>query len=396
MIVVFNAGSSSCKFGLYDDDGLEQASGEVDWKADPKEAELIVERRGKPKERRQHEVRDFHAAVDVALAALVGAAGSAGRERVRAVGQRVVHGGSRLTESVRIDDGVRAEIARLVAVAPLHNPPALEAIDAVAAALPGVPQVAVFDTSFYATLAPEQYVYPVPYAWLTEWGVRRFGFHGISHDYCAGRAAELLGRHDSRIVSCHLGNGCSITATRSGRAVATTMGFTPMDGLMMGTRGGAVDPGILLYVQQQRGLDAQALDRQLNHESGLLGVSGVSSDYRKVEAAADGGHPRARLALDIYAARVRQAIGAMAVTLGGVDALVFTAGVGEHSASLRRAACAGLECLGVQLETTANEVGDDDRDIATAESRGRILVLHTREELMIARETARVAGQGTA
>ena len=386
MIVVCNAGSSSLKLGLYDDAANETATGEIDWKADPHAAELVIERAGKTQTSR-HEVRDFHAAVDVALDALVG---KAERARVRAVGQRVVHGGAKLTASARIDDDVRREIERMVAVAPLHNPPALQAIDAVAKALPGVPQVAVFDTSFYATLAPEHYVFPVPYAWFTDWGIRRFGFHGISHGYCALRARELLGRDDLRIISCHLGNGCSITATRGDRAIATTMGFTPMDGLMMGTRGGAVDPGILMYVQAQRGLSAKAVDDALNHESGLKGVSGVSSDYREVQSAAQGGHERARLALEIYALRVRQAIGAMAVTLGGVDALVFTAGVGEHSASLRQSACAGLACVGVELEAHANESGSGDRDVAAKTSGARILVLHTREELMIARETKRL------
>jgi acetate kinase len=390
VIVVFNAGSSSLKLGLYDDGAEEQATGEIDWKADPKEAELLIERRGEPKLRSQHEVRDFAAAVDVALDALVGHAGSAERKQIRVVGQRVVHGGGKLTQSVRIDAGVRAEIAQLIVLAPLHNPPALEAIDAVAKALPGVPQVAVFDTSFYATLEPAQYLYPVPYDWYAQWGVRRFGFHGISHGYCAQRAAELLPGRELRLISCHLGNGCSITATRGGRAVATTMGFTPMDGLMMGTRAGAIDPGILLYVLEQRGLDVHALDEQLNHKSGLLGVSGVSSDYRKVDEAASRGHERARLALDIYAMRVRQAIGALAVTLGGVDALVFTAGVGEHSASLRQSACAGLECVGVQLDVKANGAGEHDRDVATQGSPSRILVLHTREELMIAREAQRL------
>lgn len=387
MILVCNAGSSSCKLGLYDDGANETATGEIDWKADPHAAELVIERAGDAPQKSRHAVRDFHAAVEVAIDALVG---KAERAQVRAVGQRVVHGGAKLTESVLIGDDVRREIERMVAVAPLHNPPALQAIDAVKQALPDVPQVAVFDTAFYASLAPEHYVFPVPYKWLSEWGIRRFGFHGISHGYCAGRVRELGVGQDARIVSCHLGNGCSITATRGDRAVATTMGFTPIDGLMMGTRAGAVDPGILLYVQEERGLDARAVDDALNHDSGLKGVSGVSSDYREVDAAAMRGDPRARLALDIYAVRVRQAIGAMAVTLGGVDALVFTAGVGEHSASLRRAACEGLGCLGIELDAVANESGTGDRDVAAATSSARIFVLHTREELMIARETRRI------
>ena len=387
MILVCNAGSSSLKLGLYDDDANETATGEIDWKADPHAAELVVERAGQAPHKSQHAVRDFHAAVEVAIDALVG---KSERAQVRAVGQRVVHGGAKLTASVRIDDEVRREIERMVAVAPLHNPPALQAIDAVKQALPAVPQVAVFDTAFYASLAPAHYVFPVPYAWFSEWGVRRFGFHGISHGYCAGRVRELGVAAGARIISCHLGNGCSITATRGERAVATTMGFTPIDGLMMGTRAGAVDPGILMYVQEQRGLSAKSVDDALNHDSGLKGVSGVSSDYREVESAAGRGDARARLALDIYAVRVRQAIGALAVTLGGVDALVFTAGVGEHSASLRRAACEGLECLGIRLDAAANESGAGDREVAAATSSARVWVLHTREELMIARETQRV------
>jgi acetate kinase len=325
---------------------------------------------------------------------------------------------------VRVDAAVKAEINRLTELAPLHNPEALEAIAAVEATLPGVPQVAVFDTNFYAALTPAHHVYPVPYAWYEEWGVRRFGFHGISHAYCATRAAEMLdrgqdrgndrgqdrvdaGRDGLRLVTCHLGNGCSATASRGGVAIATTIGFTPMDGLMMGTRAGALDPGILTYVQRRRGLTTADLDEALNHEAGLKGVSGVSSDYRQVEAAAAQGNERARLALAIYANRVREAVGSLAVTLGGIDALVFTAGVGEHAAALRAAVCDGLACLGLRLhprknlacapdaDITADGDGDGDGDSGDGDGDrkigdGRILVIRTQEELMIAREVRRV------
>jgi acetate kinase len=386
VIVTFNAGSSSLKFGLYAADASRAiVTGLVDWEADPRRAELTVRRSGESAESR-HSISGYGAAVACAVEAL-----GCPPEDVAVVGQRIVLGGTRFSQSVMIDDHLKAEVASLSELAPLHNPPALESIEAVAAAWPACPQVAVFDTSYYADLPAAQYVYPLPYAWYAEWGVRRFGFHGISHADCARRAAAMLGeRRALRVVSCHLGNGCSATASLGDRAVATTMGFTPLDGLMMGTRPGAVDPGIMLYVQRRRGLSAVQVEHVLNHESGLKGVSGISSDYRLVEAAAREGDGRAQLALEIYATRVRAAIGALAVTLGGVDALVFTAGVGEHSAPLREAACAGLECLGLQLDPARNLCGQPDSDIASDGSPGRILLLRAREELTIAQEALRV------
>lgn len=395
-ILVINAGSSSLKFGLFDADARETlASGMIDWTADPPRAALVIQRRGKDEMRSHAEVADHRSALAHAVRSLIGAEpdGSDDWPAVRAIGHRVVHGGAVFRESVRIDGKVKAAIAQLAELAPLHNPPALAGIAAAEVALPGVPQVAVFDTAFHSHLPPSAYVYPLPYEWYTDWGVRRFGFHGISHAYCAGRAAELLGRNlcDLRLASCHLGNGCSATAVHGGVSVATTMGFTPMEGLMMGSRPGWVDPGILVYIQQRHGLTPAQLDDLLNHRSGLLGVSGISSDFRQVEAAAREGNDRACLAMEMYAGRVRAAVGALAVTMGGVDALTFTAGVGEHSASLRAAVCDGLECLGLRLDHHRNAANQPDTDIATADSPGRILVIHTREELMIARETCRVA-----
>jgi acetate kinase len=389
-----NAGSSSLKFALFDGAAKDTlASGLVDWKGSSNEARFSLQVMDQPETRQQLPVADFNNAVQQAMRALEEARliGKS-QEAIAQVGHRVVHGGGRFRESVRIDETVKAGIADLAKLAPLHNPSALAAIRATEAALPNTPEVAVFDTAFFANLPESTFLYPLPYAWYADWGIRRFGFHGISHCYCAERAAEMLGSPSValRLVICHLGNGCSATAVRGGAAVATTMGFTPMEGLMMGSRAGSVDPGILLYVQQHCGLSVEQLDRALNHESGLLGVSGVSLDYREVEASACGGNPRARLALEMYAARVRAAIGALAATLGGVDALVFTAGVGEHSATLRAAACDGLECLGLRLDPDRNTDGKPDADIAAADSRGRILVLHTMEELMIARETRRV------
>ena len=313
------------------------------------------------------------------------------RSALAAVGHRVVHGGE-FTSSVRITPEIRSRIAALADLAPLHNPPSLETLAAAEAELPGVPQVAAFDTTFHATLPPEAQTYAIPEGWTCEWGIRRFGFHGLSHAYCSRRAAELLGRapDELRLVICHLGSGCSDAAVRGGRCVATTMGFTPLDGLMMATRSGSIDPSIVLHVQQRRGLTPAQVETALNYKSGLLGVSGISGDMRQVLAAARTGHQRAQLAVAIYTRRVRQAIGAMAVTMGGVDALVFTAGVGEHSAEVRQTICDGLECLGLELDPAANGTCRPDVDVARHGSRGRILVIATREDLTMLREVLQV------
>jgi acetate kinase len=415
-ILVINPGSSSVKIGLYESESWRAlVTGQIDWAAGPERAALTLRRDGGAVERTTLRIAPgVGPAVRCVLQRL--SVIGAGLAEVSGVGQRVVHGGARLSASVRVDPAVKAEIERLAELAPLHNPAAIEAMEAVAEELPDAPQVAIFDTAFYQSLAPARFIYPLPYAWYTEWGVRRFGFHGISHGDCAQRAAALLGDRlgDLRVVSCHLGNGCSATASRGGTAIATTMGFTPLDGLMMGTRPGSLDPGICAYVQRRRGLTIEQVDQALNHEAGLLGVSGVSSDYRLVESAAAAGDQRARLALDIYAVRVREAIGALAVTLGGVDALVFTGGVGEHAAPLRAAVCQGLECLGLHLDPAKNLAGapdaSDSADItgraagastggdqggrAEDDRCGRILVLRAREELAMARETVRVLGAG--
>jgi acetate kinase len=315
------------------------------------------------------------------------------RSALAAVGHRVVHGGP-FTSSVRITPELRSRITALADLAPLHNPPSLATLAAAEAELPGVPQVAVFDTAFHATLPPEARTYPVPQTWTRDWGIRRFGFHGLSHAYCSRRATELLGRppEQLRLVICHLGGGCSGSAVLDGRCVATTMGFTPLDGLMMATRSGSIDPSIVLHVQQHHGLTAEQVEGALNHEAGLLGVSGISGDMRQVLAAARTGHPQAQLALAMYTRRIRQAIGALAVTMGGVDGLVFTAGVGEHASEVREAVCAGLECLGLELDTQANATCRPDADVARSGSHGRILVIATREDMTMLQEVTQVLG----
>ncbi len=270
----------------------------------------------------------------------------------------------------------------------------METLAAAEEELPGVPHVAVFDTAFHATLPPEARTYAVPRRWTEQWGIRRYGFHGLSFAYCARRAAEMLGRPlaETKLVICHLGHGCSAAAVEGGRSVETPMGFTPLDGHMMATRSGSLDPGGVLRVQARHGHAAGEVERVLNRESGLLGVSGLSADMREILAAGRDGHEGAKLALAIYARRVRQTVGALATTLGGVDALVFTAGVGERSAEVRALCSTGLECLGLELDPEANAACRPDADVARKGSSGRILVIATREDVTMLEEVVRVIG----
>jgi acetate kinase len=393
-ILLLNAGSSSLKCTLMEaSGGTTIARGLADWAGSATQYQYAGP------DGRQHSEKvawNGHAdAVRRVLHDLMRAQPAAlpQRSALSAVGHRVVHGGE-FTSSVRITPEIRSRLSALTDLAPLHTPPSLATLAAAEAELPGVPQVAVFDTAFHATLPPESRTYPVPGIWTREWGIRRFGFHGLSHAYCSRRAAELLGRplEALRLVICHLGHGCSASAVSGGRCVETTMGFTPLDGLMMATRSGSIDPSIVLYVQQRHGLTAEQVDAALNHESGLLGVSGISGDMRQIQDAVHAGHPQAQLALAVYTSRVRQAIGALAVTLGGVDALVFTAGVGEHASPVREMICDRLQCLGLELDAPVNAACRPDADVARRGSRGRILVIATREDVTMLREVIQVLG----
>ncbi|PZV19140.1 MAG: acetate kinase [Pseudanabaena sp.] len=306
--------------------------------------------------------------------------------KIDAVGHRVVHGGQEYCETVIVTDAVKAAISGLSALAPAHNPANLEGIEAVESILGSeVPQFAVFDTAFHSHLPDVAAIYPGPFAWA-ERGIRRYGFHGISHQYCAHRTAQILDRDlkDLRLITCHLGNGCSLAAIRNGQSIDTTMGFTPLEGLMMGSRSGSIDPSILIYLMRQEGYTADRLDRELNKESGLLGISGVSADLRSVLAALAEGNSRAQLALDIYIHRLRSCLGSMLMSLGGVDALVFTAGVGENAAIVRELACQSLEFLGLKLDLAKNQNHPIDIDIAATDSKIRVLVIHTQEDWAIA------------
>ena len=321
----------------------------------------------------------------------------AGPEEVAVVGHRVVHGGRAYRDSTRITPEVERVIGELSALAPAHNPAALAGIRVAREFFGDAPQVAVFDTAFHATLPDAAAIYPGPYRWAED-GVRRYGFHGISHAYAANRAAQLLGQPLTtlKLITCHLGNGCSLAAVKEGRSVDTTMGFTPLEGLMMGTRSGTLDPGLLVYLLREGGYTAAELDRTLNQESGLKGLSGVSGDLRAVSAAAAEGNLQAQLALSVYVHRLRFFSGAMLASLGGLDALVFTAGVGEHSAWVRREACAAFEFLGVQLDAGRNENGDGDRDIAASDATVRVLVVHAQENWAIAEGCLRLLGASRA
>jgi acetate kinase len=315
--------------------------------------------------------------------------------KIDVVGHRIVHGGPLYRESTLLTPEVRKAIAQQVEFAPAHNRFELEAVQTVDRVIgPEVPQIAVFDTGFHATLEPAAYVYPGPYAWLEE-GVRRYGFHGINHQYAAGRAAAMLRRDPAslKLISCHLGNGASLAAVRAGKSVDTTMGFTPLDGLMMGTRSGSIDPGILVYLIRHRGYTAEQLDGILNKESGLLGISGLSGDMREILKAMDSSDQRARLAFDVYAHRLMREIGAMLAVLGGVDALIFTGGVGENCAPLRQIVCERLAFLGLQLDASNNAQPKLDQDVATPDSKVRVLLIRANEEWQIAKECHKLIRQ---
>jgi acetate kinase len=305
-----------------------------------------------------------------------------------AAGHRVVHGGDRFTGPVRIDAGVEHQLQELADLAPLHNPPAVRGIEALRELRTSLPAIACFDTAFHSSLPNAASTYAVPAAWAERWRLPRFGFHGLSHVYCAARVGRLLDRPPAelRIVTAHLGAGASLAAVREGRSVDTTMGFTPLEGLVMATRSGSVDPGLLLWVQKHGGLDAAATEHALEHESGLLGVSGRSADMRELLVAANDGHERSALAIEVYLHRLRAAIAAMAAAMGGIDALAFTGGVGEGSTAIRARACDGLEFLGLRVDGERNATADNADRVISPAGPTAVLLVHAREDLEIARE----------
>jgi len=310
-------------------------------------------------------------------------------KEINAVGHRVVHAGEKFACSVVITEEVINALKECIDLAPLHNPPNILGIEACQQLMPGVPMVGVFDTAFHQTMPKEAYIYALPYELYEKYRVRRYGFHGTSHKYVSLRAADMLGKDikELKIVTCHLGNGASVTAVKNGKSVDTSMGFTPLEGLAMGTRCGDIDPAIVKFISEKEKLDLNGVDKLLNKQSGVLGVSGVSSDFRDIEEAAAKGNERAKLALDIFAYRVRKYIGAYAAAMGGIDAIVFTAGLGENSPEMRASICEGLEFLGVEIDEEKNNVRGKEVDISKDGSKVRVLLIPTNEELMIARDT---------
>jgi acetate kinase len=405
-VLVLNSGSSSQKSCLYEiGDALPDNppacvwEGKVEWVDD--EARYSI------KDSRGDTVRDVAGktsrgeAIHRLLETLWSGKAQAisGPSEINIVGHRVVHGGPRYFEPAMVTPEVKSEIEKVSLFAPLHNRAELEGMEIVEKVVGPVPQVAVFDTGFHHQMPLAAATYPGPYEWF-EQGIRRYGFHGINHQYCAERAAQLLGKdlNSLRLVTCHLGNGCSLAAIREGRSVDTTMGFTPLEGLMMGTRSGSVDPGILTYLMRQRNFRDEDLDDVLNKESGLLGISGISGDMREVLAAARNGQEpekmaRAKLAFDMYIHRLQSGIGAMVAVLGSVDVLVFTAGVGENSQEVRADACDSLAFVGVRLDPAKNAQSamENDTDISAADATVRVLVIHAQEDWMIARECWKLA-----
>jgi acetate kinase len=393
-VLVLNSGSSSQKSCLYEiGDTLPQDppacvwEGKIEWLDD--RAEYSIKNSRGVFRKNLPTVGSRAEAIERLLQSLWSGETKAisGSSDIDVVGHRVVHGGLRHFEPTVVTDRLKSAIEVASVFAPLHSRAELQGMEIVEKLLGPVPQIAVFDTGFHRTMPLSAATYPGPYEWF-EQGIRRYGFHGINHQYCAERAAQLLGKkmNSLKLVTCHLGNGCSLAAIREGRSVDTTMGFTPLEGLMMGTRSGSVDPGILTYLMRRRRFLDERLDDVLNKKSGLLGISGISSDMREVLAASKNGHERAKLALDVYVHRLQSGIGAMIAVLGGVDALVFTAGVGENSPEVRAAACDNFAFLGVRLDQEKNAQSPPDADISTPDSPVRVLVIHAQEDWMIARQ----------
>jgi len=400
-ILVLNSGSSSQKSSLYEiRDRVPEIppkpdwAGKIEWDGDQAELQVVTAQGKTVKDALA--VGSRRLATDHLLNSLC-----SGQARVLGdvseidiVGHRIVNGGSEYREPTFITTELKTAIERMAAFAPIHNRAELEGVEIISRKLGSVPQVAVFDTGFHSHLPEAAFVYPGPYDWLAQ-GIRRYGFHGINHQYCAERAAQLLGKdlQSLKLVTCHLGNGCSLAAIRGGISVDTTMGFTPLEGLMMGTRSGSVDPGILTYLMRQGAFTGEQLDELLNTKSGLLGISGISGDMRQIVSAMNAGNQRATLAFEIFVHRLRSSIGSMVAILGGIDAIVFTGGIGENSPEVRAAGCAPFGFLGVKLDSSKNVQSLSDQDISLTDSTVRVLIVRAQEDWAIARACWRLASE---
>ena len=390
-ILVINAGSSSLKYQLMDMDNEQIIAKGLAERIGIEGANLQHRPVGRDAVKIEQPMKDHTDAIKFVLKALADPNHGVIKDmsEINAVGHRVLHAGEKFTESMLINDEVMDAIRAAIPLGPLHNPANIMGIEACQKVMPGTPMVAVFDTAFHQTMPDYAYIYGIPYEYYKTLHIRRYGFHGTSHRYLAQRTAEFMGRKSAglRLVTCHLGNGSSITAIKDGKCMDTSMGLTPLEGVLMGTRSGDMDPTIVEYIMNNGNLTIEQVLSMLNKKSGLLGVSGVSSDMRDVLDAADAGNDRARLAVDVFCYRIRKYIGAYAASMGGLDAVVFSAGIGENNPRLRKMIVSGLEFLGIGIDDELNAKRVPEIDISSAEARTRTLVIATNEELMIARDT---------
>jgi len=390
-VLVINCGSSSLKYKLFNmTDETVVAKGLVDRiKLDG--SKLIHEPAGKEKVVIEKEIPDHQVAIQLVLDALVHPEHGVIKDmsEISAVGHRIVHGGEKFTQSVLIDDEVLESLKECMDLAPLHNPPNIMGIEATREVLPDVPMVGVFDTAFHQTMPKKAYMYGFPYEYYKKYGIRRYGFHGTSHKYVALKAAEMLNKpiEETKIVTCHLGNGVSITAVKGGKSIDTTLGFGTVSGIVMGTRCGDVDPVLIPFLMEKENLSIKEMNEVLHKKCGLLGISGVSNDMRDIEEAAAQGNERAQLALEMFEYMVKKYIGAYAAAMNGLDAVVFTAGIGENAIELREKICEDMDFLGIKIDKEKNKVRGKMTDISAEGARTKVFVIPTNEELMIARET---------
>lgn len=390
-VLVINCGSSSLKYQLINMETEESLAQGLVERIGIEGSILTQKVLGRDKYIIEQPMADHKDAIKLVLGALVD--GNHGvissMDEISAVGHRVVHGGEKYSESVVIDDAVMESLEECVKLAPLHNPANIIGINACKSLMPNTPMVAVFDTAFHQTMPKTAYMYPLPYELYTKYGIRKYGFHGTSHKYVSAECAKLMGKDikDVKIITCHLGNGASLAAIKDGHCVDTSMGFTPLEGIAMGTRCGNIDPAIVTFLMNEGKMTAKEVDNLMNKQSGVLGLSGVSSDFRDIEDAAKEGNERAILALNVYNYRVREMIGAYAAAMGGVDAVVFTAGLGENAIETRAEICKGLEFLGIEIDDAKNNVRGKSTEVSKDGAKVKVFVIPTNEELVIARDT---------
>lgn len=393
-VLVINCGSSSLKYQLIDMNTEESLVSGLVERIGIEGSVLTQKVEGKDKYIIKEDMKNHKDAIKLVLEALTNKEQAVinSMDEISAVGHRVVHGGEKYSDSVLIDEEVIESIKDCIPLAPLHNPPNIIGIEACKELMPETPMVAVFDTAFHQTMPKEAYICPLPYELYEKHGIRKYGFHGTSHKYVSHKVAEVMNRDikDLKIVTCHLGNGCSLAAIKGGKSIDTSMGFTPLAGVMMGTRSGNIDPSVISFLVEQEGYKLEDVTRMLNKESGLLGISGVSSDFRDVQMAAEKGNERAKLALDIFNYKIRAQIASYVGVMGGVDVIIFTAGIGENSSFARKEVLTGLEFLGFNIDEAKNEIRGEVQEISTKDSKVKVYEIPTNEELVIARDAVKL------